>query len=70
RERRWRRGVRHARAPAVGRHTVVGVRGGMAIECLPGRLRLRGGSYWDQKRCSHVEVAMIPLSRYWQIALA
>lgn len=33
-----------------GRHTVVGVRGGAALECLPGRLRLRGGSYWEPGR--------------------
>jgi hypothetical protein len=33
-----------------GRHTVVGVRGGAALEYLPGRLRLRGGSYWEPGR--------------------
>jgi hypothetical protein len=33
-----------------GRHTVVGVRGGAALEALPGRLRLRGGSYWEPGR--------------------
>lgn len=33
-----------------GRHTVVGVRGGLAVECLPGRLRLRGGAYWEPGR--------------------
>jgi hypothetical protein len=33
-----------------GRHTVVGVRGGAELECLPGRLRLRGGSYWEPGR--------------------
>ena len=33
-----------------GRHTVVGVRGGAALEFLPGRLRLRGGSYWEPGR--------------------
>jgi hypothetical protein len=33
-----------------GRHTVVGVRGGLAAEVLPGRLRLRGGSYWEPGR--------------------
>jgi hypothetical protein len=33
-----------------GRHTVVGVRGGAAYECLPGRLRLRAGSYWEPGR--------------------
>lgn len=33
-----------------GRHTVVSVRGGAALECLPGRLRLRGGSYWEPGR--------------------
>jgi hypothetical protein len=33
-----------------GRHTVVSVRGGAAVECLPGRLRLRAGSYWEPGR--------------------
>jgi hypothetical protein len=33
-----------------GRHTVVAVRGGAELECLPGRLRLRGGSYWEPGR--------------------
>jgi hypothetical protein len=33
-----------------GRHTVVSVRGGGELECLPGRLRLRGGSYWEPGR--------------------
>jgi hypothetical protein len=33
-----------------GRHTVVGVRGGLAAEVMPGRLRLRGGSYWEPGR--------------------
>ena len=33
-----------------GRSTVLGVRGGAALECLPGRLRLRGGSYWEPGR--------------------
>jgi hypothetical protein len=33
-----------------GRHTVVGVRGGVDAEVMPGRLRLRGGSYWEPGR--------------------
>jgi hypothetical protein len=33
-----------------GRHTVVSVRGGLAAEVMPGRLRLRGGSYWEPGR--------------------
>lgn len=33
-----------------GRHVVIGVRGGLAYECLPGRLRLRTGSYWEPGR--------------------
>jgi hypothetical protein len=33
-----------------GRHTVVSVRGGAELEYLPGRLRLRGGSYWEPGR--------------------
>jgi hypothetical protein len=33
-----------------GRHTVIGVRGGAEYEWLPGRLRLRGGSYWEPGR--------------------
>ncbi|HEX3764534.1 MAG TPA: hypothetical protein VHW23_37825 [Kofleriaceae bacterium] len=33
-----------------GRHTVLGVRGGAAFECLPGRFRLRAGSYWEPGR--------------------
>ncbi|HEX3476259.1 MAG TPA: hypothetical protein VHT91_14635 [Kofleriaceae bacterium] len=37
-----------------GRHTVVSVRGGAAYECLPGRLRLRAGSYWEPGRFDSV----------------
>jgi hypothetical protein len=33
-----------------GRHTVVSVRGGLDAEVMPGRLRLRGGSYWEPGR--------------------
>ncbi|HEX7841779.1 MAG TPA: hypothetical protein VF469_30120 [Kofleriaceae bacterium] len=33
-----------------GRHTVLGVRGGVEYEWLPGRLRVRGGSYWEPGR--------------------
>jgi hypothetical protein len=33
-----------------GRHTVLGVRGGVDAEVLPGRLRLRGGAYWEPGR--------------------
>lgn len=33
-----------------GRGTVVSLRGGAAVEALPGRLRLRGGSYWEPGR--------------------
>jgi len=33
-----------------GRHTVLGVRGGVDYEWLPGRLRVRGGSYWEPGR--------------------
>lgn len=38
-----------------GRHTVLGVRGGAAFECLPGRLRLRAGSYWEPGRFDGVD---------------
>jgi hypothetical protein len=33
-----------------GRHTVLGVRGGAEYEWLPGRSRVRGGSYWEPGR--------------------
>jgi hypothetical protein len=33
-----------------GRHVVFGVRGGASFEALPGRLRVRGGSYWEPGR--------------------
>jgi len=33
-----------------GRHVAISVRGGVEYEWLPGRLRLRGGSYWEPER--------------------
>lgn len=33
-----------------GRDTVLGVRGGFEYEWLPGRLRIRGGAYWEPGR--------------------
>jgi hypothetical protein len=33
-----------------GRHPSFGVRGGAEYEWLPGRLRVRGGSYWEPSR--------------------
>jgi hypothetical protein len=33
-----------------GRHTNISVRGGLEYEWLPGRLRVRGGSYWEPGR--------------------
>lgn len=33
-----------------GRHTVISVRGGVEYEWLPGRLRVRTGSYWEPGR--------------------
>lgn len=33
-----------------GRHNAVSVRGGVEYDWLPGRLRLRGGSYWEPNR--------------------
>lgn len=33
-----------------GRRTVLGVRGGAELEALPGRARLRAGSYWEPGR--------------------
>jgi hypothetical protein len=33
-----------------GRHPSVGVRGGVEYEWVPGRFRLRGGSYWEPGR--------------------
>jgi len=33
-----------------GVHTGIGVRGGVEVEAIPGRLRLRGGSYWEPER--------------------
>lgn len=33
-----------------GRHPTFGVRGGAEYEWLPGRLRIRGGSYWEPGR--------------------
>ena len=33
-----------------GRHRSLGVRGGAEYEWLPGRLRVRGGSYWEPGR--------------------
>ena len=38
-----------------GRKTTVSVRGGAEMEVLPGRLRLRGGSYWEPSRVSNVK---------------
>jgi len=37
-----------------GRHSAVSVRGGAEWEWLPGRLRLRGGSYWEPGRFDSV----------------
>ena len=33
-----------------GRHSAISVRGGAEVEALPGRLRLRMGSYWEPER--------------------
>jgi hypothetical protein len=33
-----------------GRHTAVSLRGGAEVEAVPGRLRLRLGSYWEPER--------------------
>ena len=33
-----------------GRHSAVSVRGGVEYEWIPGRLRIRGGSYWEPNR--------------------
>ncbi|MFT3692166.1 MAG: hypothetical protein QM831_03430 [Kofleriaceae bacterium] len=33
-----------------GRHNAISIRGGAEWELLPGRLRLRGGSYWEPNR--------------------
>jgi hypothetical protein len=33
-----------------GRHTVISVRGGLDFEWVPGRLRVRGGAYWEPGR--------------------
>src|SRR5262249_6045723 len=33
-----------------GRHVVLGVRGGLEYEWLPGRLRVRAGAYWQPGR--------------------
>lgn len=38
-----------------GRHTAVSVRGGLDLEAIPGRLRLRGGSYWEPARFVDVD---------------
>lgn len=37
-----------------GRHVAVSVRGGVEYEWLPGRLRLRAGSYWEPERFDNV----------------
>jgi hypothetical protein len=33
-----------------GRHSALSIRGGVEYEWLPGRLRVRGGSYWEPNR--------------------
>lgn len=38
-----------------GRRTVVSLRGGAEFEWLPGRLRLRAGSYWEPERFADVQ---------------
>jgi hypothetical protein len=38
-----------------GRHTAVSVRGGFDLEAVPGRLRLRAGSYWEPARFVDVD---------------
>jgi hypothetical protein len=37
-----------------GRHIVVGLRGGLEYEWLPGRLRVRAGAYWEPGRFEDV----------------
>ncbi|HEX4420036.1 MAG TPA: hypothetical protein VH165_19110 [Kofleriaceae bacterium] len=37
-----------------GRHTAVSVRGGVDYELMPGRMRLRAGSYWEPERFEDV----------------
>lgn len=37
-----------------GRHAVIGLRAGAALEWLPGRLRVRAGSYWEPGRFDDV----------------
>jgi hypothetical protein len=37
-----------------GRNTAVSLRGGAELEALPGRLRLRAGSYWEPERYDDV----------------
>lgn len=37
-----------------GVHTNVGARAGVEVEALPGRLRLRGGAYWEPERFAGV----------------
>ena len=44
------RGVRRARAAALGQARRVSLRGGVEYEWLPGRLRVRAGSYWEPGR--------------------
>lgn len=58
-----------------GRHTIVSLRGGAEYEWLPGRLRVRGGSYWEPGRFEDVdgrlhgtlgvEVALFQM-RFWR----
>ena len=38
-----------------GRHSAVSVRGGLDFEAIPGRLRLRAGSYWEPARFIDVD---------------
>lgn len=37
-----------------GRHVVISLRGGLEYEWLPGRLRVRGGAYWEPGRFEDV----------------
>jgi hypothetical protein len=43
-----------------GRRTVVSVRGGLEHEWLPGRLRVRGGSYWEPSRFAAPDGSAVP----------
>jgi hypothetical protein len=38
-----------------GRHTALGVRGGLEYEWLPGRLRVRAGAYWEPGRFDDID---------------